>query len=82
MPDLATYLIQHLSLSGTWLSVIPRMNLKDTCLQKIELCVENIITILGSILNIIERWGGGYNTIQQARESSLQKRMRYSYMSC
>ena len=58
MPDLATYLIQHLSLSGTWLSVIPRMNLKDTCLQKIELCVENIITILGSILNLIERWGG------------------------
>ena len=52
-------LIEHLCLSGivcgqVWL--LERI-LKMTCVKKIGTCVQNFITILGSIINII--WGGG-----------------------
>ena len=52
---------------------------KDTCLQKIELNVRNVLTILDLIVDVI---GGPYVTIQWARESSLWQQMRYSNELC
>jgi hypothetical protein len=40
-------------LSGTWLGVPPRTDTKKMCLKEIGLCVQNMITALGSIVNII-----------------------------
>jgi hypothetical protein len=38
------------------------------CLKEIRLCAQNMLTILGLIVNLI---GGAYITIQLAREHSL-----------
>ena len=54
-------LIGHLLLSGMWFHVAPRMDAKHTYgLEEIGLYSQHIISILGSIVNII---GGTYMTI-------------------
>ena len=46
-------LIKHLQLSGMWLGVAPRIDTKKTYLKETGLHAQNMITILGSINNII-----------------------------
>ena len=47
-------LFRYLYLSGTWLGVALQMDTKkDKCLKEIGLCAQDMITILGSIVNII-----------------------------
>ena len=53
----------RLYLSGIWLGVAPKTDItKNMCSKRIELCTQNMIIILDSIVNIIWGW---------ARESSL-----------
>ena len=49
---------------------------KDICLKEIGLRAQTIITVLGSVVNLL---GGTYMTIERARESSLWYWIRYSY---
>lgn len=64
-------------LIGVWLDVGLRMDTKKTRVQEeIRLCAQNLCAILSVIVNII---GGTYMIIQEKRESSLQKEIRYSY---
>ena len=67
---LVTFLDGHLYLSGLWLGLAPRMATKKTFFYKeIGLCAQNMIIILGLVVNII---GGTYMTIQCTCETSLQ----------
>ena len=53
--------IGHLHLSGMWLCVDPRTCTKNTfVLEEIKLRVQNMLTILGSTINMVE---GNYITI-------------------
>jgi hypothetical protein len=46
-------LIEHLCLSGMWLDVGPRTDTKKTfCSNEIGSCPQNLITTLGSIVNL------------------------------
>ena len=55
------FLLGHLCLSGLWLGVPPSTDSKKTWVNKeIALHAQNIITIVGSRVNII---GGTYMTI-------------------
>jgi hypothetical protein len=39
--------------SGLWFGVAPRMDIKKTCVEKYwSVCVQNIMTVLGSTINI------------------------------
>jgi hypothetical protein len=49
-------LIGHLCLSGVDLRTYTA-----TCVKKeIGVCAQNVLIVLGSIVNIIPGWGGGY----------------------
>jgi hypothetical protein len=61
-------LIKHLQLSGMWLSVAPRTDTKKIYLKVTRLHAQNMITILGSIVNII---GWTYDHLTSMRMLTL-----------
>lgn len=69
-------LIGHLYLSAMWFGMAPRTGTKTKCLKEIGLCAPNMITILGSIVNI---FGGTYMTSLQARKSYTLMMNKISY---
>ena len=44
-------------MSAAWLGMVPRTNTKNTCLEEIRLCAQNMIAILR--FNSQHNWGGG-----------------------
>jgi hypothetical protein len=44
---------------------------KDTCLKEIRLCAQNLLIILGSIINVIEGQKEGYVTFLQLTINGL-----------
>ena len=43
----------HLFFSGMWISVDQKTNTKNVCLKQMGLHVQNVLTILGSVFNMI-----------------------------
>jgi hypothetical protein len=60
-PYLITFLLRKLIFdSDLCFGVAPRMDIKKTCLQEIGLRAQNMITFLGSVVNL---FGESYTTI-------------------